>query len=52
MAVHAALIGRDLFLAYFYPSGPFTCNINVASEDTKENNINNDNNIQAKNKTL
>ena len=25
MAMHATLTARDLFLAYFYPSGPFTC---------------------------
>ena len=26
IAIHATLTVRDLFLAYFYPSGPFTCN--------------------------
>ena len=25
IAIHAALTARDFFLAYFYPSGPFTC---------------------------
>ena len=25
IAVHATLTARDFFLAYFYPSGPFTC---------------------------
>ena len=25
MAIHATLTARDFFLAYFYPSGPFTC---------------------------
>ena len=25
MAIHATLTSRDFFLAYFYPSGPFTC---------------------------
>ena len=25
IAIHAALTSRDFFLAYFYPSGPFTC---------------------------
>ena len=24
-AIHATLTARDFFLAYFYPSGPFTC---------------------------
>ena len=25
IAVHATFTARDFFLAYFYPSGPFTC---------------------------
>ena len=25
IAIHARLTARDFFLAYFYPSGPFTC---------------------------
>ena len=25
IAIHATLIARDFFFAYFYPSGPFTC---------------------------
>ena len=25
IAIHATLRARDFFLAYFYPSGPFTC---------------------------
>ena len=25
IAIHAALTARAFFLAYFYPSGPFTC---------------------------
>ena len=25
IAIHATLTARDLFLTYFYPSGPFTC---------------------------
>ena len=25
IAIHATLTARDLFLAYFYPTGPFTC---------------------------
>ena len=25
IAIHAMLIARNFFLAYFYPSGPFTC---------------------------
>ena len=25
IAIHATLTARDFFLAYFYPSGPFTC---------------------------
>ena len=25
IAIHAMLTARDFFLAYFYPSGPFTC---------------------------
>ena len=25
IALHATLTARDFFLAYFYPSGPFTC---------------------------
>ena len=25
IAIHATLTDRDFFLAYFYPSGPFTC---------------------------
>ena len=25
MAIHATLTARDFFLAYIYPSGPFTC---------------------------
>ena len=25
IATHATLTARDFFLAYFYPSGPFTC---------------------------
>ena len=25
IAIHATLTFRDFFLAYFYPSGPFTC---------------------------
>ena len=25
IAIHATLTARDFFLAYFYPSSPFTC---------------------------
>ena len=25
IAIHATLTGRGFFLAYFYPSGPYTC---------------------------
>ena len=25
IAIHATLTARNFFLAYFYPSGPFTC---------------------------
>ena len=25
IVIHATLAARDFFLAYFYPSGPFTC---------------------------
>ena len=25
IAIHAMLTAKDFFLAYFYPSGPFTC---------------------------
>ena len=25
IAIHATITARDFFLAYFYPSGPFTC---------------------------
>ena len=25
IAIHAALTARDVFLAYFYPPGPFIC---------------------------
>ena len=25
IAIHAALTAKEFFLAYFYPSGPFTC---------------------------
>ena len=25
IAIHATLTAKDFFLAYFYPSGPFTC---------------------------
>ena len=25
IVIHATLTARDFFLAYFYPSGPFTC---------------------------
>ena len=25
IAIHATLTAGDIFLAYFYPSGPFTC---------------------------
>ena len=25
IAIHTTLTARDFFLAYFYPSGPFTC---------------------------
>ena len=25
IAIHATLTDRNFFLAYFYPSGPFTC---------------------------
>ena len=32
-AIHATLITRDFFLAYFYPSGPFTCIFSKTSLD-------------------
>ena len=31
IAVHATLTARDFFLAYFYTSGPFTCNFSKTS---------------------
>ena len=39
-ATHATLIARDFFLAYFYPSGPFTCiffpiSLVLAAADTR-----------------
>ena len=33
IAMHATLTARDLFLAYFYPSGPFTCIFSKTSPD-------------------
>ena len=33
IAVHATLTARDVFLAYFYPSGPFTCIFSKTSPD-------------------
>ena len=33
IAVHAALTARDFFLAYFYPSGPFSCIVSKTSPD-------------------
>ena len=33
MAIHATLTATDLFLAYFYPSGPFTCIFSKTSPD-------------------
>ena len=33
IAVHATLTSRDFFLAYFYPSGPFTCIFSKTSPD-------------------
>ena len=32
-AIHATLTFRDFFLAYFYPSGPFTCIFSKTSPD-------------------
>ena len=32
-AIHATLTARDFFLAYFYPSGPFTCIFSKTSPD-------------------
>ena len=31
---HATLTARDCFLAYFYPSDPFTCNFSKTSPDS------------------
>ena len=33
MAIHATLTARDFFLAYFYPSGPFTCIFSKTAPD-------------------
>ena len=33
IAIHATLTARDFFLAYFYPSGPFTCIFSETSPD-------------------
>ena len=33
IAIHATLTARNFFLAYFYPSGPFTCIFSKTSPD-------------------
>ena len=33
IAMHATLTARDFLLAYFYPSGPFTCIFSKISPD-------------------
>ena len=33
IAMHATLTARELFLTYFYPSGPFTCIFSKTSPD-------------------
>ena len=33
IAIHAMLSARDFFLAYFYPSSPFTCIFSKTSPD-------------------
>ena len=33
IAIYATLTARDFFLAYFYPSGPFTCIFSKTSPD-------------------
>ena len=33
IAIHATRTARDFFLAYFYPSGPFTCIFSNTSPD-------------------
>ena len=33
IAIHATLTARDFFLAYFYPSSPFTCSFSKTSLD-------------------
>ena len=33
IAIHATLTAMDFFLAYFYPSGPFTCIFSKTSSD-------------------
>ena len=33
IAIRATLTARDFFLAYFYPSGPFTCILSKTSPD-------------------
>ena len=33
IAIHAALTAREFFLAYFYPSSPFTCIFSKTSPD-------------------
>ena len=33
IAIHSTLTARDFFLAYFYPSGPFTCIFSKTSPD-------------------
>ena len=33
IAIHAILTARDFYLAYFYPSGPFTCIFSKTSLD-------------------
>ena len=38
IAIHATLNARDLFLAYFYPSGPFTCIFSKPSLDVANSN--------------
>ena len=35
IAMHATLTARDFFLAYFYPSGPFSCIFSKTSPKKK-----------------
>ena len=35
IAIHATLTARDFFLAYFYPSSPFTCIFSAADAEIK-----------------